>query len=107
MKEARIAQLRQWLEENPSDAFLKYALALEYIEQYPQQAQTLLEELLCEHPTYTATYYHAAQLYIQQGEFLRARHVFEKGIAVCQQQQDTKALAELKAAYQNFLLEHE
>lgn len=107
MKEARIAQLKKWLAENPSDVFLNYALATEYVSDYPEQAKTLFEKLLTEHPDYTATYYHAAQLYIQLGDLARAKDVFEKGILVCQQQQDPKALAELRTAYQNFLFEYE
>jgi Cytochrome c biogenesis factor len=46
MIQNRIDLLKKFIEEDPSDPFNVYALALEYIESNPEKAKELFEQLL-------------------------------------------------------------
>lgn len=106
-KNARLALLKQFYEEDPHEPFNVYALATEYLSIDPQQALDLFEQLLTQHPHYGATYYHAAALYAQLGDNAKAEQTYQQGIAVLESQQNAKAIKELKGAYQLFLDEQE
>ena len=103
----RIQQLKKFLEEDPKDPFLLYALATEYNKINPQEALTFYQKLLNEHPEYVPTYYHAAALYAELGEAEKADATYQKGIEVAQNNHDTHALRELKTAYLNWQFEQE
>jgi Tfp pilus assembly protein PilF len=103
----RIQLLRQFTQEEPDNPFNWYALALEFRESDPEQAQSLFSKLLTKHPTYLATYFPAAHLYAEIGELKQSRMVFESGIELAREQKNTKALQELQNAYQNFLFEND
>lgn len=103
----RIQLLRQFAEEEPENPFNGYALALEFRESDPKEAQSLFAKLLSEHPTYLATYFPAAHLYAEMGEIDQAKMVFESGISLAREQKNAKALQELQNAYQNFLFEND
>ena len=68
MNHNRIQLLRQYIEEEPGDPFNVYALAMEFLEEEPEQARVLFDQLLAKHPDYLATYYHAASLYAEAGD---------------------------------------
>lgn len=101
----RIYQLKAMRKEQPNDPFIIYALGNEYMHTDAEVALTYFEILLNEHPNYTATYYHAAHIYMELMQKEKARATFLKGLEVCQQAGDQHALRELKTAYQNFLIE--
>ncbi len=105
MNEERIGKLENLLKIDPEDTFTKYALALEYQKQNKTLALGLFEELLEESPDYIPTYYQAAHLYIDLGEAQKAEQTFKTGIE--KSKSDLKTNAELRNAYQNFLLELE
>jgi tetratricopeptide (TPR) repeat protein len=105
MDETRIEKLENFIKEDPNDPFPKYALALECQEQNPHLAKTLFEELLENHPEYTATYFHAADFFYQMDFIEKAMNIYEEGIRRLKQGKDQKALSELQNAYQNFLFE--
>ena len=105
MNKARIDQLKQFLEEDPDDPFNWYALALEYVNTDPHQAQELFNKLLTGHPTYLPTYYHAGKLAIELNNREMATRIFEKGLAEAAHQQDTKALNELRAILDELLFD--
>lgn len=105
MSSPRLPQLLKFLEEDPHDPFTLYAIATEYRSENPQQALVYYEQLLREHPHYVATYYHAAQLYVDLEEDEKAEQTFRRGIAEAQQQQEALALRELQSAYDEFLYE--
>ncbi|WKN42048.1 tetratricopeptide repeat protein [Tunicatimonas pelagia] len=107
MNTERLAQLLNFLQEEPNDPFTLYAIATEYAQDNPEQARPYYEKLLEEHPNYVATYYHVAKLYQAKGETALAEATYQKGIAVAQQQQDHLALRELQNAYNEFLFEQE
>lgn len=107
MNNQRIEQLLEWLESEPNDVFILYALAMEHKEQMPNKAVAYLEKLRQIQPTYTATYYHLAEIYQKLDNREQAEEVFQAGIRVCKEQNAQHALAELQNAYQNFLYDEE
>jgi len=103
MISGRIEQLQKFLDEDPSDPFNWYALALEYQKSDPDKALTLYEKLLADFEGYIPTYYHAAHLYQQLGKMEKAIHAFEKGIGEARKQNDLKAAKELRSALDEIL----
>lgn len=107
MKTDRLAQLLNFLEEDPKDPFHWYAVGTEYRGEAPEKALPYFEHLFSYFPTYIPTYYILAELLVELGENDRAKVVFEQGIAEAEKAKELKATAELKNAYQNFLFEVE
>ena len=106
MNNSRIALLKQYLEEEPEEPFNLYALAMEYLGEHPSMALSYFETLLAKHPDYLGTYYHAGKLYQAFQKEQVAKEIFEKGIALAIRLKETKALAELRNAW-NELLDEE
>jgi DNA-binding SARP family transcriptional activator len=104
---SRIAQLQEFVDEDPTDPFNVYALALEFQKHDARQSITLFEQLMAEHPTYVPTYYQLAQLYIQRGHREKALSILDLGIGAAVQMQDTQALRELRASRQELLADDE
>ncbi|MEM9327396.1 MAG: tetratricopeptide repeat protein [Bacteroidota bacterium] len=102
MKDQRIKQLEKYLLDDPNDTFSLYALALELWESDAERTAELFKELLEKHPSYEGTYYQAAAFFAEQGDREMARSIYEKGIELLQTNNSTKALHELRNAYQNF-----
>ena len=105
MNEARIALLKQYIEEEPNDPFNHYALANEYLLPMPEKARECFDFLVEYHPDYLPTYFLAAQLYKDFEDYNVAENLYKKGIALAKQLGDDKALRELSTAYQNLLFE--
>ncbi|WP_192350033.1 tetratricopeptide repeat protein [Algoriphagus sp. Y33] len=103
----RTQLLKQFAEEEPGNPFNWYALALEYRETDEEEAFTLFEKVLTDHPTYLAAYFPAAHFYAEMGEIDQSKLIFEKGIVLAREQDNLKALQELQNAYQNFLFEND
>lgn len=102
MNHNRIQLLRQYIEEEPGDPFNVYALAMEYLNDAPEQARRLVKQLLADHPDYLATYYQAAALYADNGDRSRAAQLYEQGIDLARRQGNDKTLLELQRAKQAF-----
>jgi Tfp pilus assembly protein PilF len=107
MNQHRLALLHEFYDEDPSDPFNAYALALEYLTIDDDKAKFYFDELLTKHPTYLPTYYHAAAFFVATEQIERAEFVYQNGINLAQNQQNTKAFQELQRAYQMFLDELE
>ena len=105
MNTPRIEQLKTFIKEEPNDPFNRYALAMEYFNSDEQKAISLLKELLEKFPAYLPSYYKYAHLLWERQDLETAEKVFEAGIELAQDQQDLKALKELKSAFQNFIFE--
>lgn len=103
MNEKRIQQLLQFIDEQPDDPFNIYALAMEYRDGQPTQALHYLKQLLDDHPTYLATYYHAAALYAELNDRENAETVYQQGIELAREQKNEKTFQELSRAYRAFL----
>jgi Tfp pilus assembly protein PilF len=101
----RILKLRQFLEAQPGDAFLKHALALELIKLGDEVgARQEFESILLTQPDYVGSYYHLAKLLERTGETDLAIHWYEKGMEAAKRQGDQHALNELRAAYEELTL---
>lgn len=101
----RLDQLMSFLNENPNDSFLQYAIALEHIKKgEPEKGLIYFENLLKHDPDYVGTYYHLAKLYLKLGMKPEAIACYENGMGVATKLSDFHALAELKNAYTNLQL---
>ncbi len=99
MSQERIAQLLQFLNQNPTDEFVQFALALEYKKK--NETSTALfyfTQLLRQNPNYTATYYHLGKLYETQNQDDLAKQTYQTGIAICKTKGEQHAQSELQAA---------
>ena len=103
----RIQQLLEFLEEEPDNPFNLYALALEYQKHDPEKVVYYFDMLLQNYKDYLPTYYHAADFFAQRNEITKAKAIYEEGIKLAAQKNDSHALRELQNAYLNFQFEYE
>jgi tetratricopeptide (TPR) repeat protein len=98
---SRLNQILKMIEEEPQDAFLQFAAALEYekMGQY-DQALSYFKKLLTTHPSYTATYLHLGKLYLKQGNISEAKQTFEAGMRLSRGK-EPKTYQELSAALED------
>lgn len=92
----RLAMLIEFLEQNPSDAFARYGLAMEHSRL--GQTEAALEQfnrLLQLHPDYTNGYFMAAQALERAGRTGEAKKMLENGIAAAQRTGNRHALSEM------------
>lgn len=94
----RLEHLLAFCEEDPSDPFNWYGLALEYLKTDPAKAGEQFDRLLRDFPQYVPTYYHAAQFWAESGDEAKARATYEKGISEAAAARDAHALRELRGA---------
>jgi len=93
----RIALLNEVLSQNPSDAFARYGLAMEYSNS--GEVERALEEfgrLLATHPDYTAGYFMAAQTLAKAERTDEARKMLVDGIASDKKTGNGHAQAEME-----------
>jgi tetratricopeptide (TPR) repeat protein len=94
----RIDMLAQFLAENPTDAFARYGLAMEYAK--GGQVDTAMEHfnrLLELHPDYAAGYFMAAQTLSKSGRSGEARKFLENGIGAAARTGNAHAKGEMEA----------
>jgi Tfp pilus assembly protein PilF len=97
----RIEKLKEFLRQDPQDAFSKHALALEYSKLGDDSAaRRLFEEILENDPGYTGSYYHLGRLLERTGETALALGWYEKGMAAARTAGETRTYNELRAAYE-------
>lgn len=95
----RLELLKRYLNEDPSDSFLRYAIAMEYTgANQHQEALNQLSDLLNDDPDYLAAYYMAGKSAENLNLISVARHFYETGMLVAQNQKDLHTLSELKSA---------
>jgi tetratricopeptide (TPR) repeat protein len=93
---SRMQMLAQFLEENPSDAFARYGLAMEYSNAgQTEQALAEFKKLLEMHPDYTNGYFMAAQALERTGRTPDARQMLQSGIEAAQRTGNKHALSEM------------
>ena len=93
----RIALLTEVLAQNPTDAFARYGLALEYSNS--GEVDRALEEfgrLLATHPDYTAGYFMAAQTLAKAERTEEARKMLVDGIACARKTGNGHAQSEME-----------
>lgn len=103
----RLEILRQFVAEEPQDAFNHYALATELLKSNKNESKEIFEYLIQYHTDYLPTYYHLGALYVELGENNAAEQIYLQGIELAKKLKNEKTLKELKGAYQMFLDELE
>ncbi len=100
MQSTRLAKLLEFLQSDPNDPFVLYALATEYnTANDTEKALEYYLKLTTDHPDYVGTYYHLGKLYekLQQSE--QAIAVYQQGMLVARNKRDMHAFSELQSAY--------
>ena len=94
----RIATLNDILTHNPSDAFARYGLALEYSKQGDlDRALAEFSILLEKNPDYTAGYFMAAQTLVRAERIEDARTMLQNGITSARRTGNLHAQSEMEA----------
>ncbi len=95
----RLQQLFTFLETNPDDAFLIFAIAKEFEGMGERdKAVSFYNRLIEEQPNYIGTYYHLGKLYEKLDNETQAIVTYNSGIAAARNMNDLHALAELQNA---------
>ena len=102
MKSNRIETLIGFLDEDPDDSFVRFALAKEYekLGTLKKALDTYLE-LKTKDPNYVGLYYHLGGLYESLNEKSNALSTYEEGIKVAKKIADFHSLSELHTAKTN------
>jgi tetratricopeptide (TPR) repeat protein len=98
----RLEVLQSMVEQNPTDSFSRYGLAMEYVKQ--GELATAVEQfttLLTHNPNYGAGYFHGGQTLEKLGRTEEAKALYRKGIQVTATTGDGHTRDELQAALNN------
>jgi tetratricopeptide (TPR) repeat protein len=100
MQNTRLTKLLEFLESDPNDPFILYALATEYnsLNDVDQSFAYYLK-LLAEHPEYVGTYYHLGKLYEKNDNLEAAIDIYQKGMVAARAKRDMHAFSELQGAF--------
>lgn len=96
MNQNRIKLLEQYIQEDPSDPFNHYALALELASEDQDRAIAILLTLIKENPEYLPAYYQAALILLDQNRIEETKIVLSQGIKVANRQNEHKTIKELR-----------
>lgn len=107
MNQSRLALLQQFYDEDPTDPFNGYALAMEYLKSDMLLSEKYLLALLDQHPDYLPTYYQAAALLAESRTQTVVEAIYQKGLQLATAQNNTKIYQELQHAYRGYLDEME
>ncbi|WP_443947505.1 tetratricopeptide repeat protein [Pedobacter sp. AW1-32] len=100
MSSTRLIKLLEFLEAEPNDPFILYALATEYNNSNePEKAFSFYLQLTEKHPDYVGTYYHLGKLYEKNDQKDQAIEVYQKGMTVARSKRDMHAFSELQGAF--------
>ena len=92
-------QILALLADNPSDAFLRFALAKEYEKEGADAgAREIYEALVAEQPDYVGTYYHLGKTLERLGDRAGAYRTYTDGMAVTKRLGERHAMRELAGA---------
>jgi tetratricopeptide (TPR) repeat protein len=93
---SRLQMLTEFLQQNPSDAFARYGLAMEHAKAgQTEQALAEFNKLLQLHPDYTNGYFMAAQTLERNGRTAEARKMLENGVEAARRTGNKHALSEM------------
>jgi tetratricopeptide (TPR) repeat protein len=95
----RLQLMLKMQETQTDDAFLAYAIALEYRAIGDlTQAMDLLSKLVLNHPDYLPSYYQLGKMYEDQEKTEEAISIYLSGKKIAKQSADRKTLGELNEA---------
>lgn len=91
--------LEQFVEKNPGDAFGRYGLAMECMnESDVAAAETHFTKLIADHADYVVAYYQYGRMLAGANRITEAREIFTAGMARAQQAGEEHARQEMQAA---------
>ena len=94
----KITALTEILAQDPTNAFARYGLAMEHANQGNVEISLQeFEQLLTDHPDYTAGYFMAAQTLAKAGRINEAKSQLTQGIASARRTGNQHALGEMQA----------
>jgi predicted Zn-dependent protease len=94
----KAAGLKEILDHDPKNAFARYGLAMEYGSRGETEAAlTEFEQLLRDHPDYTAGYFMAAQTLARAGREAEARQKLVDGLGSAKRTGNQHAAREMQA----------
>lgn len=106
MNKERLRKLQEWEAQKPDDAFLKFAIAQEYVSAgKDNEALKYFLKLVAKFPDYLPIYYQYGKLFEKLGDVKGAMESYQKGMKVAKAANDLKTFGELKEAL--ILLEDE
>jgi len=95
----RLTELQQFLKEDPEDAFVKYALSLEYLRlNNLPEAGKIFSQLAENNPPYLPVFYQYGKFLEQTGDPGKAKMIYTKGMEIASSQRNQKTWMELKEA---------
>ncbi|TSD66885.1 tetratricopeptide repeat protein [Inquilinus sp. KBS0705] len=104
MDTSRLDKLLAFIQNEPNDEFLKYALATEYLRlNDSEKALSYYEDLVQNHPNYTGTYYHLGKLYEALNRRDDAERTYVTGMELTKAKRDMHAFSELQAVYRELV----
>lgn len=100
MQSTRLTKLLEFLQSDPNDPFVLYALATEYnTADDTEKALEYYLRLTSDHPDYVGTYYHLGKLYQKLQQTDKAIEIYQKGMLAARNKRDMHAFSELQGAY--------
>ncbi|CAN5209805.1 hypothetical protein BH09BAC6_BH09BAC6_14980 [soil metagenome] len=100
MQISRLEKLLEFINNEPNDEFLKYALATEYLRlNQTDKALEYYQDLVTNHPAYVGTYYHLGKLYEALDRKQDAISTYETGMKAARDKRDNHAFSELQAVF--------
>nr|WP_121273015.1 tetratricopeptide repeat protein [Pedobacter schmidteae] len=100
MQSTRLVKLLEFLQSDPNDPFVLYALATEYNNSNDvEKALEYYLKLVADHPDYVGTYFHLGKLYQRIDQTDQALETYQKGMAAARNKRDMHAFSELQGAY--------
>ena len=104
MNSNRLQKLLQFIESEPNDPFLKYAIATEYLNNNETGAALkYFEDLVTNHRNYVGTYYHLGKLYESLNRKEEAITTYQTGMQVARSMNDNHSYSELQSVYNSAL----
>ncbi len=101
---SRLEQLRQFLEQEPNDPFLQYAIATEYLKLGDlEQALAYYLKTIEVDENYVGTYYHLGKLYEKLTDAPSAEKTYKNGMEVARKANQQHAFSELQQAYNKLM----
>ncbi len=96
---SRLARLKSFVDEDPNDPFLHFALAKEYEKlEDEEQALHCYLHLVSNHDDYVGTYYHLGKLYERRQDFEKAILTYTQGLEMAKIAKDSHSASELQGA---------
>jgi tetratricopeptide (TPR) repeat protein len=99
MASTRLDILKNMVEQNPNDSFLRYGLAMEYKNAGNlEEATRAFRDLMAVNPDYSAAYFHGGQALEKLGKLEEAREMYQQGLEVTTRKGDLHTRSEIQTA---------